>query len=392
MQRIISGIQQFLRYLLSGGVILITVTVISLALANSSWGVEYREIFEKHFGFEMGVVHLNESIAHWINDGLMAVFFLLVGLEIKRELLVGELSSRSKSMLPIIAAVGGMLIPALIYNCFNAGTNTSHGWGVPMATDIAFALAILAMVGDKVPIGLKIFLTAVAIIDDLGAVLVIAFFYTSDLNFNYLLIALIPILFLLFLNRTLNKNLTFYVIAGIVLWYCILKSGVHATIAGVVLALFIPLNISKIEIDVNKVSPLERLEHCLHGVVNFVILPLFALANTAIVIEGNILSKLTAGLSLGVMFGLFIGKPLGITFFSWIAVKAKISSLPTSVTWRHILGAGVLGGIGFTMSIFISMLAFKHPEQQDLSKIAILIASVFSGSVGFVLIKRIKVE
>lgn len=392
MQRITSSIQQFLRYLLSEGVILITVTLISLALANSSWGVGYREIFNKHFGFEFGMIHLYESIGHWINDGLMAIFFLLVGLEIKRELLVGELSSRSKSMLPFIAAIGGMLIPALIYNCFNAGTNTSHGWGVPMATDIAFALAILAMVGNKVPIGLKIFLTAIAIIDDLGAVLVIAFFYTNDLNFNYLLIALIPVAALFFLNNTRNQNLVFYGIAGIVLWYCILKSGVHATIAGVVLALFIPLDISKKENDDNRISPLERLEHRLYGVVNIVILPLFALANTAIVIEGNILSKLTAGLSLGVMCGLFIGKPVGITLFSWIAVKAKIASLPTSVTWRHILGVGVLGGIGFTMSIFISMLAFKHPEQQDLAKISILIASVFSGIVGFVLIKRVRVD
>lgn len=392
MQRITSGIQQFLRYLFSSGVLLITVTVISLLLANSSWGVSYLEIFEKHFGFENGVIHLNETIRHWINDGLMAIFFLLVGLEIKRELLIGELSTRSKSMLPFIAAIGGMLIPALIYNCFNAGTNTSHGWGVPMATDIAFALAILAMVGNKVPIGLKIFLTALAIIDDLGAILVIAFFYTSDLNFNYLLIALVPVAILFFLNKTRNQYLLFYSITGIVLWYCVLKSGVHATIAGIVLAFFIPLDISKNEKNGYKVSPLERLENSLHGVVNIVILPLFALANTALVIEGNILSKLTAGLSLGVMFGLFIGKPIGITFFSWLAVKTKIAALPTSVNWRHIFGAGVLGGIGFTMSIFISMLAFKHPEQQDLSKIAILIASFFSGVIGFVLIKRINVE
>jgi len=392
MKNITPGIQKFLKYLFSGGVILITVTIVSLLIANSSFGSSYINLFGKHLGFEFGVIHLNETIGHWINDGLMALFFLLVGLEIKRELLVGELSSRSKAMLPLIAAIGGMLIPALIYLLLNNGTETSHGWGVPMATDIAFALAILIMLGSRVPIGLKIFLTALAIIDDLGAVLVIAFFYTHDLQLNYLLFALIPVAMLAILNKFRNQNLVLYLLFGLVLWYCFLKSGIHATIAGVLLALFIPLNVTKSEKENSSESPLERLEHNLHGFVNLFILPLFAIANTALIIDGSILSKLTSGLSLGVICGLFIGKPVGITFFSWIAVKSKAATLPTSVNWQHIIGAGILGGIGFTMSIFISMLAFTDPSHQDLSKVSILIASVLSGVIGFVLIKRIKVR
>ncbi len=392
MQNITNSINQFLKYLISGGVILIVVTILSLLIANSSYGNIYINIFEKQFGFEWGIIHLNESIGHWINDGLMTLFFLLVGLEIKRELIVGELSSRSKAMLPLIAAIGGMIVPALIYCVFNLGTETSNGWGVPMATDIAFALAILTMAGNKVPIGLKIFLTALAIIDDLGAVLVIAFFYSHDLQLDYLLISIIPIAILAILNRFRNQHLILYLLCGLVLWYCFLKSGIHATIAGVLLALFIPLDISKNEKNDDFLSPLERLEHSLHGFVNLIILPLFAIANTALIIDGSILSKLTSGLSLGVICGLFIGKPIGITFFSWVAVKSKAASLPTSVNWQHIFGAGILGGIGFTMSIFISMLAFNDPLHQDLSKVSILIASVFSGVIGFVLIKKIKVN
>ncbi|CAN5444476.1 Na+/H+ antiporter NhaA [soil metagenome] len=378
-----STIKWILNVFSSGGILLLAMTIISLLIANSSSGDAYREMWEIKVGPQLGVVDLNKTLGHWINDGLMVIFFLLVGLEIKRELLKGELSSRKKAMLPLMAAVGGMVIPALIYTFFNIGHPAASGWGIPMATDIAFALAILTMAGNRVPLGLKIFLTALAIIDDLGAVLVIAFFYTHGMQLLYLLLAVISLALLAYLNYKRIQKLRWYLIPGILLWYFILKSGVHATIAGVLIALFIPIE-GAIK---NKRSALERLEHILHGKVNYFILPLFALANTALLIDSSLLSGLSSSPALGIIFGLFAGKPIGIMLFSFIAVRSGMAVLPSGTDWIHILGAGFLGGIGFTMSIFIAMLAFHQPEFQNLAKFAVLMTSVVAGVVGFAIIK-----
>jgi len=359
----------------SGGLLLLFVTIISLYLANSSFQTEYIAFWETDLN--------GHSITHWINDGLMAIFFLLIGLELEREIYHGELSSIKNASLPIMAAFGGMLIPAVIFLALNFGTATQNGAGIPMATDIAFAIGILSLLGNKVPASLKVFLTALAVIDDLGAIIVIAVFYTTTIAFVNLAIALGIWAFLFVLNRMKIQNLIPYLIGGVIMWYFMLNSGVHATITGVILAFVIPFG------DGGKNSSSYKLQHFLHKPVAFVILPLFAIANTCIAIQSDWHEGLSHSNTLGIILGLVVGKPLGIILFSAIGVSAGFCSLPKSLKWAHILGAGMLGGIGFTMSIFITILAFHDPETIVFSKIAILIASILSGVIGFVYLQYI---
>ena len=357
----------------AGGLILVFVTVLSLGLANSPWQTEYIKFWH---------LNMNEhSIVHWINDGLMTIFFLLIGLELKREIYRGELSEIKNASLPIFGALGGMLVPAGIYLLFNFGTNTRAGAGIPMATDIAFAIGVLSLLGNRVPASLKIFLTALAVIDDLGAIIIIAIFYTTSLAFTKLFFALGIFGFLLILNRLKVHNLIPYLIGGVVMWYFMLHSGVHATITGVLLAFAIPFG------NGSKKSPSFILQHFLHKPVAFFILPLFAIANTCIAVSDNWQSGLGQTNSLGIIFGLVIGKPLGIWLFSFIGVGLGLCVLPTNLKWKNIIGAGFLGGIGFTMSIFITLLAFGNVDIVNNSKIAILIASLIAGTIGFLWLK-----
>ncbi|MDR7211711.1 Na+/H+ antiporter NhaA [Flavobacterium piscis] len=365
----------------AGGIILLICVAVSLLIANSAWADDFQSLLNVEFGFNTDTVHLRYPILLWINDGLMAVFFLLVGLEIKREIVEGELSSLRQASLPVLAALGGVLVPALIYALFNSTDEaTAKGWGIPMATDIAFALGILSLLGNKVPSGLKIFLAALAIVDDLIAILVIAIFYSSTLDFLYLGYAGAIFLLLIVFNRSGVKNIFFYLVPGIFIWYFIHHSGIHATIAGVLVALTLPTN------EVDTASPLEKLEHALTRPVNFIIMPIFAIANTNITFESGMVEGLISNLGFGIVLGLFLGKPLGIFLMSWLSVKLKIAELPAETSWPHVLGLGLLGGIGFTMSIFIALLSFRNPEYQNEAKFAILIASALAGISGFLLL------
>lgn len=373
--------QQFIHNSKSSGIVLIVCVLVSLLIANSSLSLDFQNLLDSKFGLE--AFHLNYSVSVWVNDGLMAIFFLLVGLEIKRELLEGELSDIKKASLPIFAAIGGMLIPALIYFSFNHNTDYKNGWAIPMATDIAFSLAIISLLGKSVPNSLKIFLSALAIVDDLGAIIVIALFYTDQIDWLSLGICAGITVLLIILNRSGVKNLIFYLIPGLFLWYFMHHSGIHATIAGVILAFTIPTNISETEI-----SPLEKLEGKLHIPVSFVIMPLFALANTNITFQKEIFEDFINPLSLGIIGGLFVGKVVGINLLSWLSIKMKWAELPAFSGWREMIGVGFLAGIGFTMSIFVSLLAFPDEvEFQNISKISILIASVLSGITGYILLK-----
>ncbi|MBK1895965.1 Na+/H+ antiporter NhaA [Chryseobacterium paridis] len=364
----------------SSGIILIFCVILSLLIANSGLGSGFQNWLDQETGTDL--FDLKYPIHIWINDGLMAVFFLLVGLEIKRELVEGELSSFKNASLPIFAAIGGMLVPATIYTMFNSGTEYGNGWGIPMATDIAFSLALISMLGSKIPNSIKIFLAALAIVDDLGAILVIAIFYTDQIHWLYLLLSLGVTILLFLLNFLKVTKLIFYIIPGLFLWYFLHHSGIHATIAGVLLALSIPTNASNVQI-----SPLEKLEHTLHIPVSFVIMPIFALTNTNITFHNGMVEGLTSTLGLGIIVGLVIGKLIGINLFSFIAIKLRLSSLPHNSTWSHMLGVGLLAGIGFTMSIFIALLSFKDQiEIQDEAKFAILIASFLSAVLGVVIL------
>ncbi|HYC43346.1 MAG TPA: Na+/H+ antiporter NhaA [Noviherbaspirillum sp.] len=361
----------------AGGVLLIVCTVISLILANSAVGEDY-----------LGVWHLKFAgltVEHWINDALMAIFFLLIGLELERELHNGELSNFKNALLPIFAAIGGIFVPALIHFGLNGGTPTQAGIGIPMATDIAFALGALALLGSRVPASLKIFLTALAVMDDLGAIIVIALFYTAELSFAYLLGAIAVLVLLVCMNRFLRiMALAPYLAGGAIMWVLMLKSGVHATIAGVLLAFAIPFSAKQDD----EASPSHRLEHILHKPVAFIILPVFALANTGIIIGSDWSQELASANSLGILMGLVIGKPLGITLLSFLAVAIGICRLPIDLRWRHVFGAGLLGGIGFTMSIFITNLAFTgQADVINASKMAILFASLTAGILGFAWLK-----
>ena len=357
----------------SGGIVLIITTLVSLMLANSDFSSTYINFWHTTVG--------NHSIEHWVNDGLMTIFFLLIGLELEREVYIGELSSLKNAMLPLVAAIGGMIVPALFYSFLNFGTDTKSGFGIPMATDIAFALGILSLLGNKVPTSLKVFLTALAVIDDLGAILIIAFFYTNELNINSLFISLGIFTLLLIFNRLKVRNLIPYLIGGVFMWYFMLNSGVHATITGVLLAFALPFG------NGNKKSTSYLLQKALHFPVAFVILPVFALANTAIIIDANWHHALSKNYTLGIALGLLLGKPVGIYLTTFLATKLKIASLPTDLNWKIIIGTGFLAGIGFTMSIFITLLAFNDSEHITNSKIMILVSSLFAGITGLLFLK-----
>ena len=365
-RKIIDPFLDFIHDSRSVGIILLTATAISLVLANTSFAATYFSAINIDIPVTVIFpIHLPHTLLHWINDGLMAVFFFLAGMEIKREITKGELSSFSQAILPLVAAIGGMAVPALIFFFINKGTDHTNGWGIPMATDIAFSLGIAALLGRRVPLGLKIFLTALAIIDDLGAILAIAIFYSASIHWIYLGIAAV-IIMLLYLLMHFKIFGIFNFLLGILLWYCFYNSGVHATLAGVIFAFFIP------------VDQLPKLEHKLHTPVNFLIIPIFALANTAIVLPADILATINTTLSWGIIAGLLIGKPLGIFVAAFITVQLKWGTLPANTSWRQIIGAGLLAGIGFTMSIFIATLAFDNSSAIDIAKISALVGSFLS--------------
>jgi NhaA family Na+:H+ antiporter len=357
----------------SSGILILFCTLVSMSIANSIFGEQYLDFWH--------IQLLGLSIEHWVNDGLMAVFFLFIGLELERELYSGELSDFKKALLPFFAAVGGIAVPALIHFGLNLGTPTQIGMGIPMATDIAFALGVLALLGSRVPVSLKIFLTALAVIDDLGAIIVIAVFYTADISIMYLSAALCMFGLMVMMNRSLRVvALLPYLIGGAIMWFLMLKSGVHATIAGVMLAFAIPYSSKQDDEE----SPSHKLEHFLHKPVAYLILPIFALVNTGIVFDSSWSVNLSTANSLGILAGLVIGKPLGIALVTFIVVMLGLCHLPEDMNWKHVLGAGLLAGIGFTMSIFITNLAYVgNSEMITASKIAILIASLTAGTLGF---------
>jgi len=380
-QRLTSTFQKFVQSEQSGGILLIACTAISLALANSALGPGYASVWNYRVA--------GLSVEHWINDALMAIFFLLIGLELERELYNGELSSVRGALLPTFAAVGGIAAPALVHFALNAGTPTQPGIGIPMATDIAFALGVLALLGKRVPASLKVFVVAFAIIDDLSAIVIIAVFYTAKLSAGYLVAALIVWAVLGGLNRVFRvMSLTPYLLGGAVMWFLMLKSGVHATVAGVMLAFVIPFSARADD----ETSPSHRLEHVLHRPVAFIILPIFALANTTIFIGAQWMQDLGSANSLGIIAGLVLGKPIGVALFCLVAVASGICRLPPDLGWRHVIGAGILGGIGFTMSIFIANLSFPGDAGTvNASKMAIVLASLIAGIVGFLWLKLVGV-
>ncbi|RVU01641.1 Na+/H+ antiporter NhaA [Mucilaginibacter limnophilus] len=370
--RRLKRVAEFIEHPSAGGILLMGCVLLSLILANSFVKDEFNNMLFAEIpatGF---------TVTGMVNDGLMAIFFLLAGLEIKREIVDGQLSGIKKAAMPVLCAIGGMLFPALIYFVFNKDTETSAGWGIPMATDIAFAVAILNVLKNIVPHALRVFLTALAIVDDLGAIVVIAVFYTNHLHVNYLYSAACVFVVMLIFNYFQLKSAWFYLVPGVLLWYFIHHSGIHATVAGVLTAFAIPVRTR------SGYSPVEALEHRLSDPVNLIILPIFALANTNITYVNGMAGALVSPLGLGVILGLVIGKPLGIFVMAWTAVKIKLSELPTGVNWMHVAGMGLLAGIGFTMSIFISLLSFNDPAQQSEAKFAILTASIIAAITGFI--------
>ncbi len=371
-QTLSSTFNQFFESEKSGGILLIICTAFSLLAANSPIGADYLGFWHLPLG--------GLSVEHWINDGLMAIFFLLIGLELERELYVGELSNFKDALLPIMAATGGMIAPALIHFSLNAGSPTQAGIGIPMATDIAFALGVLALLGSRIPASLKVFVVAFAVMDDLGAIVIIAAFYSAKLSIWYLAGALAVWALLVGLNRLRVMSLIPYLLGGALMWLLMLKSGIHATIAGVMLAFAIPFSAK----DGDEASPSHKLEKFLHKPVSFIILPIFALANTGILIGAGWMQDLTDTNSIGIIAGLVMGKPLGVTLLCFVAVALGICRLPSDMNWRHVFGAGILGGIGFTMSIFIANLAFTgNAGTINASKMAILTASLTAGAAGF---------
>jgi Na+:H+ antiporter, NhaA family len=375
-----SAFRQFLKSESAGGLILMGVAFIAIVIANSHASPLYFDTL-RHYVFGL-------SILHWINDALMAVFFLLVGLEIKREFLDGQLSTWSRRALPGFAALGGMVAPALIYVAFNMSSpDTLRGWAIPAATDIAFALGVLSLLGPRVPISLKIFLTALAILDDLGAVLIIAVFYTADLNIPALGGAFAVLVALCALNRLGYKKLTPYLVLGAVLWFLVLKSGIHATLAGVALAMTIPIKASPAAPD-DAQSPLHKLEHALHPWVAFMIIPIFGFANAGLSFAGIGPSALLDPVPLGITLGLFVGKQIGVFGFAWVAIRTGLADLPANATWLQLYGVSLLCGIGFTMSLFIGLLAFpQSPFLQDETKIGVLAGSLLAGTIGWLVLR-----
>lgn len=425
VKRIYRSFQEFIHLETSGGIVLVAAAIIALAWANSPWAETYFDLWHSDLSFGFGDWTISHDLHWWINEALMVVFFFVVGLEIKREVLVGELASIRQAALPIAAAAGGMIVPAALYISMNSGRPGAGGWGVPMATDIAFALGIMALVGSRVPFSLKVFLTALAIVDDIGAVLVIALFYTSSVSWLYLAAAAGILVLLLLINVLGVRNIVAYSVLGIALWLMVLGSGLHATLAGIVLAMTIPatrkineedfmrraqdqLHAFQSAGDINRrllsaeqqeslislentvedvTAPLQRMEHALHPWVVFFIIPLFALVNAGVTIGGNLSALLLDRVSLGIIVGLVIGKQIGITLASWLAVKLRIAQLPAGVAWRDIYAVGWLAGIGFTMSLFISELAFGSGEELEAAKVGILGASLIAGVIGYLLLK-----
>ncbi len=420
--------EEFARLESSGGILLIGCTLFALLWANSPWSHSYFELWHTKLTVGFAKATLSKEIHFWINDGLMAIFFLLVGLEIKREVLIGELATLQKAALPLVAAIGGMFLPAGFYFLFNQSGPGAAGWGVPMATDIAFALGVLTLLGDRVPTQLKVFLAALAIADDIGAVLVIAFFYTDQLSWISLAVAAAFFLGLIAMNRIGARHPLIYIILGLGLWLAFLQSGIHATVAGVLLALTIPSHRridsvafldrsrkileefrgagecgDRIEASATRSAalnllaadchyaeaPMLRFEHALAPWIKHAIMPIFALANAGVYLGGEVFKELVSPISLGILCGLVLGKPIGIASFAWLAVRTRLAALPSGVNWRQILGVGMLGGIGFTMSLFIASLAFASNAEIETSKIGILAASILSGVAGtLVVFKR----
>ncbi|WP_290660635.1 Na+/H+ antiporter NhaA [Ignavibacterium sp.] len=426
IERLLNPLQEFIHAETSGGIVLIICTIIALIWANSPFADSYHHLWHTYITFDFGGYILKHSLHHWINDGLMVIFFFVVGLEIKRELLVGELSSAKRAALPVAGALGGMILPALIYFYFNAGKEGAAGWGIPMATDIAFVVGIMALLGSKFPFSLKIFILALAIVDDIGAVMVIAIFYTADISFTALSIGAGIILLLIIFNRLGVRSLIVYTITGIALWLAFLESGVHATVAGVLLAFTIPVSsrintikftaetkklldefdksgehgenvltnearltiVQSVEGNCEKIlTPLQRFEHMLHPWVAFFIMPVFALANAGVTIGSGFTDALTNPISTGIILGLFFGKQLGIFGFSFIAIRLGLASKPEGVNYTKMYGAGILAGIGFTMSLFIANLAFPSEELLNIAKVGVLTASLISGIVGSIVVK-----
>lgn len=381
--RILEPFQRFAGSEAASGIVLLVSTACALVWANSPWQPEYVSFLHHALPIGAGRMRLDLTVHEWINDCLMTLFFLLVGLEIKREMLAGELASLQKSALPIAAAAGGMIVPALLYAVLNGGGIGARGWGIPMATDIAFALGVVALLGPRVPLSLKVFLAAVAIVDDIGAVLVIAIFYTASIAWGSLAIVAGLVIVLLVLNRAGVQHAAPYLLLGIALWLAVLASGIHATIAGVLLALTIPCRESS-----SGSSLLERLEHSLHTPIAFFVVPLFALANAGVRLGGAGSGELSLTVLGGVAIGLVIGKPLGITLAAWLAVRTRIAALPDGVSWRMLRGVSWLGGIGFTMSLFIGALAFADEALLDSAKVGVLLASCVAAFMGWLMLRE----
>ena len=382
-------LETFIKNESTAGIVLIVVTLMALFLQNSPLSTYYNNFLHTHVEVRFGDLQIAKPLLLWVNDGLMAIFFFLIGLEVKREVLSGHLSSLSKVALPTIAAIGGMLVPALIYIAFNGSNSFAlNGWAIPTATDIAFALGILSLLGSRVPVSLKIFLMALAIIDDLGAIVIIALFYTSELSFTSITVASISLITLFVMNRLKVARKAAYILVGIVLWVSVLKSGVHATLAGVALAFMIPLE-SKTK-DGKSFSMLKEMEHGLHYWVAFLILPLFAFVNAGIDLKDISINEMTNSVPLGIALGLFIGKQLGVFGFSFIAIKLGLAKLPESSSWLQLYGVAVLTGIGFTMSLFVDSLAFNDTQiYHSADKLAILLGSFISGLVGYIILKKV---
>jgi NhaA family Na+:H+ antiporter len=424
-QKILSPFERFLKRQSSSGILLLFAAITAIIWSNSSYANVYFDILNEEFAIGNGIFKVSEPLILWINDGLMAVFFFVVGLEIKREIMAGELSTLKDVVLPLSAAIGGMIVPALLFILIAGNTEMARGWGVPMATDIAFSLGILSLLGSKVPIGLKVFLTALAIVDDIGAIMIIAFFYSNDIHWMYLEIAGGLFLLLLLFNYFSLRNVLFYIVVGLLVWFCFLKSGVHPTVAGVLVALTIPaqrkikmqdfieqtkssllkfekaiwpdssvilgkeqiLAVDIIAENVKKVqSPVQSLENSLSNVTANLVMPIFALANASIVISANEFSLLHK-VTLGAGLGLLLGKVLGVSLFSWLSVRLGWAQLPTGVNWKQIIGVGFLAGIGFTMSLFVTNLAYADAVLINASKIGIVIGSTIAGTIGFFILK-----
>ena len=383
MDKAFSRIQEFIRLETSGGVVLMIAAIFAMIIANTPLSATYDLILGTYIKVGIGNFEIAKPAILWINDGLMAIFFFLVGLEIKREVLAGELSSFDKAILPIMAAIGGMAVPGIIFAIVNWGTPENlNGWAIPTATDIAFALGILALIGSRAPIALKIFLLAIAIIDDLGAIVIIAIFYTSELSINALSISMIGFAAAVALNRLGIQRTAPYLLVGIIMWVFVLKSGVHATLAGVLIAFTIPLK-AKTEDE----ALLYKMEHGLHPWVAFLILPVFAFANAGVNFTGIGIDDLLQPLTLGIAVGLFLGKQIGIFLATWIGVKSGIARLPENVSWKHVYGVACLTGVGFTMSLFIGSLAFTTADAMNAVRLGVVLGSVLSGIIGYVLLK-----